>query len=127
MERDLYRHFSLIISRSCRSKPFVAVSGTLAVEFLVVANVSSSHEQEIFPAFSLDQNSIEFEIQKDRNYYIVLRQTFFASKRKLIDCHGYETYTAEEKSTRILQKGMHQEIQHVRKNKEILQSLWSPM
>ena len=50
-----------------RYQPFVAVSGNPGVKVPVVDNVLSSHEQEMYPTISLDANSIEFEIQTDRN------------------------------------------------------------
>ena len=58
-----------------RYQPFVAVSGIPGVKVPVVDNVLSSHEQENYPATSLDENSIEFELQTDRNVYVDLRQT----------------------------------------------------
>ena len=56
----------------------------------------SSHEQEIYPTTSLDENCIEFEFQTDRNYYIDLRQTYLALKLKLVKGRGYETYNTKE-------------------------------
>ena len=55
-----------------------------------------SHEQEIYPTTSLDENCIEFEFQTDRNYYVDLRQTFLALKLKLVRGRGYETYDIKE-------------------------------
>ena len=40
----------------------------------VVDNVLSSHEHEIYPTTSLDENSIEFEFQTDRNVYVDLQK-----------------------------------------------------
>ena len=56
----------------------------------------SSHEQEIYPTTSLDENCIEFEFQTDRNYYVDLRQTYLALKMKLVRGRGYETYNTKE-------------------------------
>ena len=56
----------------------------------------SSHEQEIYPTTSLDENCIEFEFQTDRNYHVDLRQTYLALKRKLVRGHGYENYNTKE-------------------------------
>ena len=56
----------------------------------------SSHEQEIYPTTSLDENCIEFEFQTDRNYYVDLRQTYLALKLKLVKGRGYETYNTKE-------------------------------
>ena len=48
-------------------QPYVAVSGNLGGKVPVVDDVLSSHEQQIYPTTSLDENSIEFEFQADRN------------------------------------------------------------
>ena len=63
-----------------RYQPFVAVSGNPGVKVPDVENVLSSHEQEINPTTSLDENSIEFEFQLDRNVYVDLRQAYFTLK-----------------------------------------------
>ena len=55
------------------------------------------HEQEIKPTTSLDENSIEFEFQTDRNVYVNLRQRYLALKNKLIKGGGSETYKTTEK------------------------------
>ena len=51
----------------------------------------SSHEQEIYPTTTLDENSIEFEFQTDRNAYVDLRQTYLALKIKLVEGRGFDT------------------------------------
>ena len=56
----------------------------------------SSHEQEIYPTASLDENCIEFEFQTDRNYYVDLRQTYLAVKLKLVKGRGCEIYNTRE-------------------------------
>ena len=57
----------------------------------------SSHEQEVYPNTSLDENCIEFEFQMDWNYYVGLRQSFLAVKLKLVKGRGYDTYESKEK------------------------------
>ena len=57
-----------------RYQIFVAVSGNLGMKLPVVNDVLS-HEQEIYPTTSLDENSIEFEFQTDGNVYVDLQQT----------------------------------------------------
>ena len=74
----------------------MAVSGNLGGKVLVVDDVLSSHEQEIYPTTSLDENCIETEFQTDRNYYVDLRQTYLALKLKLVRGRGYETYNTKE-------------------------------
>ena len=80
-----------------RYQPFVAVSGNLGGKVPIVDDVLSSHEQEIYPTTSLDENCIEFEFQTDRNYYVDLRQSFLALKLKFVRGRGYDTYESKEK------------------------------
>ena len=77
-------------------QPFVAVSGSLEGKTPVVDDVLSSHDQEIYPTTSLDENCIEFEFQTDRNYYVDLRQTYLALKLNLVRGRCYETYNSKE-------------------------------
>ena len=79
-----------------RYQPFVAVSGNLGGKVSIVDDVLSSHEQEIFPTTSLDENCIEFEFQTDWNYCLDLRQTYLALKLKLVKSRGYETDNTKE-------------------------------
>ena len=84
------------MSSNFRYQPFVAVSGNLGGIVLVVDDVLSSHEQEIYPTTSLGGNCVEFEFQTDRNYYVDLRQTQLALKLKLVRGRGYKTYNTKE-------------------------------
>ena len=63
----------------------------------VVDDVLSSHKQKIYPTTALDENSIEFEFQTDRNVYVDLRQTYLALKLKLVKRRGFDTYKTTEK------------------------------
>ena len=67
------------------------------MEVPVVDDVLSSHEQEMYPTISFDENSIEFEFQTDRNVYVDLRQTYLAQKIKLVKGRGFDTYKTTEK------------------------------
>ena len=80
-----------------RYQPFVAVSGNLGVKVPIVDDLLSSHEQEIYPTTSLDENCIEFEFQTDGNYYVDLRQSFLALKLKFVKGRCYDTYENKEK------------------------------
>ena len=80
-----------------RYQSFVAVSRNPGVKVPVVDVVLSSHEQEIYPTTSLDENSIEFEFQTDRNFYVVLRPTYAALKVKLVKGRGFDTCKTTEK------------------------------
>ena len=80
-----------------RYQPFVAVFGNPGVKVPVVDDVLSSHEHESYPTTSLNENSIEFEFQTDRNVYVDLRQTYLALKIKLVKVRGFDTYKTTEK------------------------------
>ena len=80
-----------------RYQPFAAVSKNLGGKVPIVDDVLSSHEQEIYPTTSLDENCIEFEFQTDRNYYVDLRQSFLGLKLKFVRGRGYDTYESKEK------------------------------
>ena len=84
------------MSSNFRYQPFVAVSGNLGGKVPVVDDVLSSHEQEIYPTTSLDENCIELDFQTDQNYYVDLRQAYLDLKLKLVKGHGYETYNNKE-------------------------------
>ena len=55
-----------------------------------VADVLPFHEQEFQPTTSLDENSIEFGFQTDRNVYVDLRQTYVALIIKLVQRRGFD-------------------------------------
>ena len=80
-----------------RYQPFVAVSGNLGGKVPIVDDVLSSHEQEVCPTTSLDENCMGFEFQTDRNKYVDLRRSFLALKLKLVKGRGYDTYESKEK------------------------------
>ena len=80
-----------------RYQRFVAVSRNLRGKVPIVDDALSSHEQEIYPTTSLDENCIEFEFPTDRNYYVDLRQSFLALKLKFVKGRGYDTYESKEK------------------------------
>ena len=80
-----------------RYQPFVAVSGNNGGKVPIADDVLSSHEQEIYPTTSIDENCIEFEFQTDRNYYVGLRQSFLALKVKFVKGRAYDTYESKEK------------------------------
>ena len=84
------------MSNNFTYQPFAAISGNLGGKVPVVDDVLSSHEQEVYPTTSLDENCIEFEFQTDRNYYDDLRQKYLALKPKLVRGRGYETYNSRE-------------------------------
>ena len=80
-----------------RYQTYVAVSANPGVKFPVVNDVLASHEQEMYPITSLDENSLEFEFQTDHNVYVDLRQTYLALKIKLVKKRGFDTYKTTKK------------------------------
>ena len=72
------------MSSNFRYQPLVAVSGIIGGKIFVVDNVVLSHEQEIYPTTSLDENCIEFEFQTNRNYYVDFRQTYLSLKLNFV-------------------------------------------
>ena len=75
----------------------MAVSGNLGGKVPIVDDVLSSHEQEIYPITSLEENCIKFDFQTDGNHYVDLRQYFLALKLKFVKGRGYDTYESKEK------------------------------
>ena len=71
--------------KNFRQQSFVAVPENPIVNVPVLHDVLSSHEKEIYPTTSLDENNLECELQTDRNVYVDLRQTYLASKNNSIN------------------------------------------
>ena len=89
------KHFDIFFSLFM-SRPFMAVSGNLGGKVSVFDNVLSSHEQGIYPTFSLDEKWIEFDIQNDQDYYVDLKQTYLALKLKFVRGRSYENRNTNE-------------------------------
>ena len=85
------------MTNNFRYQPFVAVSGNLGGKVPNADDVLSSHEQEIYPTTSLDENCIDFEFQTDRNYNVDLRQSFLALNLKFVKGRCYDTFEKKEK------------------------------
>ena len=84
-----------------RYQTFVAVSGNPGVKVPVVDNVLSSQGQKNYPTTSVDENSIEFEFQTDRNVYVDLQQTYLALKTKPVKGRGFDTYKTTKKKKEL--------------------------
>ena len=97
--------FLMIMSSNFRYQTFVAVSGNPGGKVPVVDDVLSSHEQEIYPTTSVDENCIEFEFQTDRNYYVDLRQTYLALKLKFVRDRCYENHNTKGVKKRAQRRG----------------------
>ena len=80
-----------------RYQIFVAVSGYLGEKVPIVDDVLSSHEQQIYPNTSLDENCKGFEFQMYRNLYVDLRHSFLALKLKFVKGRDYDTYGSKKK------------------------------
>ena len=74
----------------------MAVSGNPGGKVPVVDDVLSSHEQQIYPTTSLDENSNEFEFQTDRNYHVDFCQSYLALKVELVKGRGHDTHKSKE-------------------------------
>ena len=79
-----------------RYQTFVAVSGNLGGKVPIVDYVLYSHEQDIYPITSLDENCIEFDFETDRSYYVDLRQSILALKLKFVKGRGCDTYESKK-------------------------------
>ena len=75
---------------------FLAESGNPGGKIPVIDDFLLSLDKEIYPTTSLNENCIEFEFRRDRNYYVHLRQTYLASKLKLVRGRSYEIYNTKE-------------------------------
>ena len=60
------------------------LSGKLRKKVAAFDNIWSSHEEEVYPNTSLDENCIELDFQTDQNYYLDLRKIYFALKPKFV-------------------------------------------
>ena len=76
----------------------MAVSGNLGGKVPIADDVLSSHDQELYPTTSLDENCIKFEFQTDRNYYVDLRQSFLALRLKFVKGRGDDTNESKDKT-----------------------------
>ena len=85
-----------MISRKFRYQTFVAVSGKLGGKVPIVDDPLSSLEQEIYHTTSFDENCPKNEFQRDRAYYVDLRQTYSALKLKFVKVRGYEAYNSKK-------------------------------
>ena len=66
----------------------MSVSAKLGGKVPVVVDVFSSHEQKIYPAFSPDENQIEFEFQTDRISVVLRRFEIYVFGLETEICRG---------------------------------------
>ena len=58
--------------------------------------IISSYIQEVFPSTSLDESSIEFEFETDRNLYLEIRDTHLSLKLQLFKEKLFEAFKNEK-------------------------------
>ena len=63
---------------------------------LVLETIMSSCTQEVFPSTSLDETSIEFEFETDRNIYLDMRDTHLSLKLQLFKGRMFDAFKKEK-------------------------------
>ena len=56
----------------------------------------SSYTQEVFPSTSLDESSLEFEFETDRNLYLDMRDTHLSLKLQLFKGRLFDAFKKEK-------------------------------
>ena len=62
----------------------------------VLETIMSSYTQEVFPSTSLDESSIEFEFETDRNLYLYMRDTHLSLKLQLFKGRLFDAFKKEK-------------------------------
>ena len=62
----------------------------------VLETIMSSYTQEVFPSTSLDESSIEFEFETDRNLYLDMRDTHLSLKLQLFKGRLFDAFKKEK-------------------------------
>ena len=62
----------------------------------VLETIMSSYTHEVFPIFSLDESSIEFEFETDRNFYLDMHHTHFSLKLQLFKGRLFDAFKKEK-------------------------------
>ena len=62
----------------------------------VLETIMSSYTQEVFPSTSLDESSIEFEFETDRNLYLDMRDTHLSLKFQLFKGRMFDAFKKEK-------------------------------
>ena len=98
------QNFSVIMLKNFHYRLFVAVSGNQGGKVPVLDDVLLYHEREISLTISLDENCIEFEFEKYRNYYADLRKLYLTLNLKLVKLCGNETYSQKNSKRSITKR-----------------------
>ena len=62
----------------------------------VLETIISSYTQEVFRSTSLDESSIDFEFETDRNLYMDMRDTHFCLKLQLFIGRLFDAFIKEK-------------------------------
>ena len=62
----------------------------------VLETIMSSYTQKVFPSTSLDESSIEFEVETDRNLYLDMRDTHLSLKLQLFKGRLFDAFKKEK-------------------------------
>ena len=62
----------------------------------ILETIMSSYTQKVFPSTSLDESSIEFEFETDRNLYLDMRDNYHSSKLQLFKGRLFDAFKKEK-------------------------------
>ena len=66
----------------------------------VLETIMSSYTQEVFPSTSLDESSIEFKFETDRNLYMDMRDTHLSLKLQLFIGRLFDAFKKKKKQNK---------------------------
>ena len=66
----------------------------------VLETIVSSYTHEVFPSTSLDESSIEFEFETDRNLYLDMRGTHLSLKLQLFKERLFDAFKKKKQNTK---------------------------
>ena len=85
-----------IVSGRNKLEAFAKDVGTKTVRKHLGRGKMSSYTQEVFPSTSLDESSIEFEFETDRNLYSDMRDTHISLKLQLFNGRLIDAFKKEK-------------------------------
>ena len=65
----------------------------------VLETIMSSYTQKVFPTTSMDESSIEFEFETDRNLYLDMRDTHLRLKLQLFKRRLFDVFQKRKSRT----------------------------
>ena len=75
---------------------FIISSLEIFDKVLVLGTIMSSYTQKVFPNTSLDDSSIEFEFETDRNLYLDMRDIHLSLKLQLFKGRLFDAFKKEK-------------------------------